>query len=176
MATMATTETTETTGTTATATAAAPAGLEAIISSAVSGLGFELVDFQPSARARLLRIFIDRPPAANEAAAAASSVNVEDCVAVSQHLSRLFAVENIDYDRLEVSSPGLDRPLKKAADFARFTGQRLHLKLRAPQGEQRNFSGVIVASDDVCVRVDTGDAVRDFAHDDILKARLAPQF
>src|SRR5881394_2170499 len=75
-------------------------------------LGYELVDIDVSARGKLVRVFIDKP----------NGVDVEDCARVSNHLTRLFAVENVDFDRLEVSSPGLDRPLRKAADFVRFTG------------------------------------------------------
>ena len=77
-------------------------------------MGFELVDVQASNGGRLLRLFIDKP----------GGITVDDCAAVSRHLTRVFAVEGIDYDRLEVSSPGLDRPLRKAADFARFAGQQ----------------------------------------------------
>jgi ribosome maturation factor RimP len=57
-------------------------------------------------------------------------VTVEDCARVSNHLTHLFTVENVDYDRLEVSSPGLDRPLKKLADFARFAGEEAQLTCR----------------------------------------------
>jgi ribosome maturation factor RimP len=107
--------------------------LQKVIEQAVEGLGYELVDFETSPRARLLRVFIDGP----------KGVTVDDCAAVSNHLTRLFAVENIDYDRLEVSSPGLDRPLKKAADFARFAGQEAQIRLRQAVNGQRNFTGVL---------------------------------
>ena len=73
----------------------------------------ELVDVQASNGGRVLRLFIDKP----------GGIDVEDCAAVSRQLSRVFEVEGLDYDRLEVSSPGLDRPLRKAADFERFAGQ-----------------------------------------------------
>src|SRR3989338_7315530 len=85
----------------------------------VNGLGYELVDFERSGRG-LLRVFIDKP----------KGISVDDCQTVSNQLTRLFLVENVDYDRLEVSSPGLDRPLKKEADFVRFAGQKAQLKLR----------------------------------------------
>src|SRR5215468_5528823 len=65
-------------------------------------LGYELVDWETSPKGRLVRVFIDKP----------KGVDVEDCARVSQHLTRLFAVEAIDFERLEVSSPGLDRPLR----------------------------------------------------------------
>src|SRR5258706_11066693 len=74
-------------------------------------LGYELVDVEAS-RGGLVRVFIDKP----------AGIDVEDCARGSNHLTRLFAVENIDFDRLEVSSPRLDPPLTKLADFARFAG------------------------------------------------------
>jgi hypothetical protein len=77
-----------------------------LIETTVTGLGYELVEFETSPRARLLRVFIDRPEAAQTDK---SGISVEDCAAVSSQLSRVFMVENVDYDRLEVSSPGLDR-------------------------------------------------------------------
>lgn len=140
--------------------------LAEIIEQAVTGLGYELVDFETSPRARLLRVFIDKD----------TGISVDDCALVSHHLARLFAVENIDYDRLEISSPGLDRPLKKAADFARFTGEDVQLKLRIPVGNQRNFLGVILGEGDGRVRFRVGGEDVEFSLDNIEKARLVPKF
>ncbi|WIM06454.1 MAG: ribosome maturation factor RimP [Candidatus Nitricoxidivorans perseverans] len=140
----------------------------ALIEQAVTGLGYELVDFETSPRARLLRVFID-------SADHAGRVTIDDCAAVSHHLTRLFAVENVDYDRLEVSSPGLDRPLTKLADFERFAGQEAQVKLRLPIGNQRNFKGVIGVRDgQVVLRV--GEAEYLIAADAIDKARLVPKY
>lgn len=147
------------------------ADLAGLIEQAVTGLGYELVDFETSPRARLLRVFIDRP-----AADLRSAVTVDDCAAVSHHLTHLFTVENIDYDRLEVSSPGMDRPLKKSGDFARFAGQDVQLKLRIPEGTQRNFSGTLLGCDGQRVRINTEGGEREFALDNIDKARLVPKF
>lgn len=147
-----------------------------IIEQAVVGLGYELVDFEASPRARLLRIFIDRPPVDGQPIGQ-SPITVDDCATVSHHLTRLFTVENIDYDRLEVSSPGMDRPLKKSGDYERFAGQQVHLKLRLPEeGNQRNFSGTIlsVADGKVCLATEAGE--REFVFDNIDKARLVPKF
>jgi ribosome maturation factor RimP len=144
--------------------------LDQLIENAVSGLGYELVDFETSPRGRLLRIFIDKPDDEK-------GVNIDDCSAVSNHLTRLFAVENVDYDRLEVSSPGMDRPLKKAADFARYAGHEVQLKTRVPVGNQRNFTGVIVGvREESGVAVQLGDKEHVFALDAIEKARLVPKF
>jgi ribosome maturation factor RimP len=139
-----------------------------IIEQAVTGLGYELVDFETSPRGRLLRVFIDRLPEQG-------SINIDDCTTVSNQLTRLFTVENIDYDRLEVSSPGLDRPLKKPADWLRFAGEDVQFKLRVPVGNQRNFAGLIVGAngDSAVVRVDGED--RDFPLEGIEKARLVPK-
>lgn len=153
------------------------ADLAGLIEQAVVGLGYELVDFETSPRARLLRVFIDRPIATEaDAAATRSAITVEDCTAVSNHLTRLFLVENIDYDRLEVSSPGMDRPLKKPEDFVRFVGQDVQLKLRIPEGVQRNFSGTILGCADGRARIGTTEGEREFAFENIEKARLVPKF
>jgi ribosome maturation factor RimP len=84
----------------------------------VEGLGYELVDAERLA-AGLLRVTLDAP----------AGVKLEDCEKVSRQLSHLFAVEGVDYDRLEVSSPGLDRPLKRARDFERFVGSEVQVQL-----------------------------------------------
>ncbi len=137
-----------------------------LIEQAVEGLGYELVDFETSPRARLLRVFIDAP----------AGVGVDDCTAVSNHLTRLFAVEGIDYDRLEVSSPGLDRPLKKPADFERFAGQEVQLRSRVALGNQRNFSGVLLGLADDEVRVQTEAGERRFPLAQLDRVRLVPKF
>ena len=148
-----------------------------LIETTVVGLGYELVEFETSPRARLLRVFIDRPESAQTQK---SGVNVEDCVAVSSQLSRVLLVENVDYDRLEVSSPGFDRPLVKPADFSRFAGQEVQLKLRVPLGTQRNFSGVLEGLRDeggvamVCLRVN--ETPQQFALENVDRARLVPKF
>lgn len=150
------------------------ADLAGLIEQAVVGLGYELVDFETSPRARLLRVFIDRQGA--DATATRSGITVEDCAAVSNHLTRLFLVENIDYDRLEVSSPGMDRPLKKPEDYLRFAGQDVQIKLRIPVGVQRNFSGTILGCAEGLVHLGTAEGEREFAFTNIEKARLVPKF
>ncbi|MFN3883388.1 MAG: ribosome maturation factor RimP [Rhodocyclaceae bacterium] len=157
--------------------------LARLIEQAVVGLGYEFVDFETSPRARLLRVFIDRP--LDDASGPRSGVTVEDCATVSNHLTRLFQVENVDYDRLEVSSPGLDRSLKKPADFARFAGQEVQIKLRvaaaAENGNgaagplQRNFSGTILGCSEDRLRLAVEGGERSFAFENIEKARLVPK-
>ena len=143
--------------------------LHELIDKTVSGLGYELVDVEQSPRGRVLRLFIDKPDKAG-------GVDVEDCARVSNQLSRVLAVENVDYDRLEVSSPGLDRVLKKPADYARFAGSEINLKLRLPIGGRRNFNGVLqgIADGKVRLTIDTGEV--ELAFGNIDKARLVPSF
>lgn len=159
------------------------ANLAELIEQTVTGLGYELVDFEASPRARLLRVLIDRPPAPDAPAVAGSSITADDCAGVSHQLTRLFTVENIDYDRLEVSSPGMDRPLTKLADYVRFTGCAVQMKLRIPEerGEggsapQRNFSGTLLGVVEQHVRILTEAGEREFAFDNIEKAHLVPKF
>jgi ribosome maturation factor RimP len=143
--------------------------LHELIDKTVRGLGYELVDVEQSPRGRVLRLFIDKPDKPG-------GVDVDDCALVSNQLSRLLAVENVDYDRLEVSSPGLDRVLKKPADYARFAGNEINLKLRLPMGGRRNFSGVLqgIADGKVRLTMDTGEV--ELAFGNIDKARLVPNF
>jgi ribosome maturation factor RimP len=93
---------------------------------------------------------------------------------VSRQLTRVFEVENVDYDRLEVSSPGLDRPLVKAADFERFAGQKAQIRLSRPLAGRKRFSGVLVGmrEDQVVLQVDAMEVL--IAPVDIEKARLIP--
>ena len=143
--------------------------LIALIEKTVTGLGFELVDFEQSPRGRILRVFIDNP-------GKAGGVDVEDCALVSNQLTRVLAVENVDYDRLEISSPGLDRVLKKQSDFERFSGSEINLRLRLPINGRRNFNGVMhgMQGGKVRLTVDGSDVELEF--DNIDKARLVPKF
>ena len=143
--------------------------LHELLEQTVTGLGYELVDIEQSPRGRILRVFIDKPEKEG-------GVDVEDCALVSNQLSRVLAVENIDYERLEISSPGLDRVLKKLADFERFTGSEINLRLRLPLAGRRNFNGVLRGVQDgkVCLTMDTGDVELELANVD--KARLVPKF
>jgi len=139
--------------------------LHELLDSTLAGLGYELVDVERSARGKLIRVFIDKP----------SGVSVDDCVAVSNHLSRLLAVENIDYDRLEISSPGLDRPLKKAADFIRFAGESAKLRLRVALEGQRNFVGILREVNDGVLKLEVDGKMLDLELNNLEKARLIPK-
>lgn len=116
--------------------------LQTVVEQCVTGLGYELVDVEHGPGG-LLRVFIDHPAAAVDGDEA--RIRIEDCERVSHQLSHLLTVEGIDYARLEVSSPGLDRPLKKVSDFERFVGCEASVKLKRPLQGRRNFEGVLTA-------------------------------
>ena len=140
--------------------------LEKVVEPAVAGMGYELVDVQASNGGRLLRLFIDKP----------GGVTLDDCAGVSRHLTRVLAVEGIDYERLEISSPGLDRPLRKEADFARFAGQRAEIRMRTPDATgRRKFAGVLRGAGAGQVALEVDGRVVDLALADLDKAKLVPE-
>jgi ribosome maturation factor RimP len=104
--------------------------LQDIVEQTVSGLGYELVEIERSAGG-LLRITIDLPWSPGDE----KFVNVEDCEKVTRQLQFALEVEGTEYRRLEVSSPGIDRPLKSEKDFERFAGQEVDITLKAPMGQ-----------------------------------------
>jgi len=129
-------------------------------------MGFELVDLQVSNRGRFLRILMDKP----------GGITVDDCASVSRHLSRLFEVDGIDYDRLEVSSPGLDRPLRKAADFARFAGQKVDVRMRlADANGRRRYIGRLMGIEGATATVEVDGAPVALPLDGMDRARLVPE-
>lgn len=139
-------------------------GIGDLLERTVPALGYELVDWDMSARNRLIRVFIDKP----------DGVDVEDCARVSNHLTRLFAVEDIDFERLEISSPGLDRPVKQLRDYTRFAGREARLTLSAPVDGARRIKGILrgIAGEDVLV--ETAAGVKSFPFGTIAQARLVP--
>lgn len=132
----------------------------------ITGMGYELVDIEQSAPGRLLRIFVDKKEGA---------ITLDDCVAISNHLSNLLVVENVDYNRLEVSSPGLDRPLKKKADFIRFVGEPIRIKLRIALQGQRNFVGTLSEVDGEALILNVDGKLVQFELGNLEKARLIPR-
>jgi ribosome maturation factor RimP len=128
-------------------------------------LGYELVDLEYSGRGGLVRVFIDKP----------NGVDVDDCARVSNHLTRLFAVEDVDFDRLEVSSPGLDRPLTKLADYVRFAGEEAQLTLTAPIDGAKRVKGIVRGVEGDNILVETVAGLRTLPFGAVGRARLVPR-
>jgi len=135
-----------------------------LLTTTITGLGYELVEWERSGRGALLRIFIDKP----------GGISIDDCTRVSHHLSRLLAVEGMNYDRLEVSSPGLDRVLRKEREFVRFTGEKARVKLRVARDGQRNFIGILRAVNDGKLELEVDGKLLVFEMTNLEKARLVP--
>ena len=141
--------------------------LYTLLERSVSQLGYELVDVEVSNRGKLIRLFIDKP----------EGINIDDCVLVSNQLGNVLAVEHdVDYDRLEVSSPGLDRVLKKEADFILFSGQRAQVNLRVPVDGRKNFVGMLRGLEQGELTLEIDGAEQKIALSNIDKARLSPEF
>ena len=146
----------------------------AVVEPVVTGQGYELVDleFKNELGAWILRVFIDNPRADG-------GVGLDDCATVSRELSAVLDVDDVIpmHYSLEVSSPGLNRPLRKESDFARFVGKKAKIRTRHPVGEsRRNFSGTLVGVDAGKVKIDVGDQVCEVPVDDVEKANLVYEF
>ncbi|MBR7781333.1 ribosome maturation factor RimP [Undibacterium luofuense] len=148
-----------------------------LIEKTVNGTGYELVDFEQAERG-LFRVYIDLLPADYDR----GGIAVEDCEKVSHQLSHVLMVENVNYERLEISSPGLDRPLKKLHDFVRFAGCRASVKLRMPMPgtpNRKTFEGILHEPEGENLKLEfevtDGSAMLEFTLADVDKARLVPQ-
>ena len=134
----------------------------------VAGLGYELVDCERAA-AGLLRVMIDNP--------STGVVTVDDCERATRQLQHVLEVEGCDYARLEVSSPGLDRPLKRPSDWERFAGETIDLTLRMPFEGRRKYRGVLAARAGgwrVTFADGKAEKALDFTLDEVREARLVP--
>lgn len=161
-------------------------GWREAIMATVTGLGFEIVDVERAPRG-LLRITIDRLPG-RAYAIASEFVLVEDCEQVTRQLQYALEVEGLEYSRLEVSSPGLDRPLKTEADYERFSGQAVNVVLKAPFKGRKNWQGVLQRAEaapsagdaptsagwHLVLRDGKAEQVLGFAFDEVREARLVP--
>lgn len=117
-----------------------------VVETTVTGLGYELVDCERSSHG-LLRVYIDRLP--DQAYDLPGDlVTVDDCEKVTRQLQYALETIDADYSRLEVSSPGVDRPLKTPAHFARFLGERIEISLKTPFQGRKKYSGVLCTSPD----------------------------
>ncbi len=136
-----------------------------LLDSTLNNMGYELVDVEFSSSGKLLRVFVDKE----------GGISIDDCVTISNHLSRLLAVEQIDYGRLEVSSPGLDRPLRKERDFVRFLGRLIKVKSHIALQGQRNFVGVLREVSDGKLGLEIEGKILHIELNNLDKARLVPE-
>ena len=150
--------------------------VDGVVKTTVEGLGYELVAIEHAPRG-LLRVYIDRVPGQDYVTGPGESVTVDDCGRVTRQLQFALEVENADYARLEVSSPGLDRPLRKEADFRRFAGQAVEVLLRQPFKGRKTWRGVLAAADEGwSLQVDDGKdgQLFGFKLEEVRDARLVP--
>ncbi len=142
-----------------------------ILAPLVGDLGLEFVgiEFSPSAGSSLLRVYIDAPE---------RPVTIEDCERTSREISARLDVDDPIPGRytLEVSSPGIDRPLFTPAQFARFVGSEVKVGTALPIEGRRRFQGVLRAVDDERVTVDQDGKEVAITHANIVKARLVPDY
>lgn len=141
-----------------------------LIEPVVNGMGFQVaeIEYVAHAKSHILRVYIDHE----------NGVNIDDCGKVSTQLSGVLDVEEpiSGHYSLEVSSPGLDRPLRKAADFERFSGQIVKIKMATPVGDRRNFKGTLLGITDNIVSVEVDGETYELSLGGIEKARIVPVF
>ncbi len=145
------------------------AALESLLRSALEAVGYELVgsEFSRQAKHSHLRVYIGQE----------AGITADDCAKASRQIASVFDVEDPieGFYTLEVSSPGLDRPLYSKEDYRRFLGQMIKLRLRVPCENQRNFSGILLElSDEDKVSLQTEQGPKDFVFTNIEKANLVP--
>lgn len=147
-------------------------GWQALVESTVTGLGYEFIELERGTRG-LLRVFIDRLPGDPSG----EFITVDDCEKVTRQLQYLLEVEGVPYERLEVSSPGLDRPLRKPADYQRFAGHEVDLTLKLPFQNRKKFRGVLEADGDgwqLVFNDGKQDQALSFSIEEVREARLVP--
>jgi ribosome maturation factor RimP len=129
------------------------------------GLELVHVEFQRESSGRILRLYIDKP----------DGINLNDCVGVSRQMGDILDVhlEDIGPYNLEVTSPGLERPLAKKQDFDKFKGNRAKIRTSRPRNGQKNFTGVLLGISGEQVNLQIGEQIIAIPYEDISKARLA---
>ena len=136
----------------------------------ISGMGYELIEIEhfPNPKHGVLRLYIDKE----------GGVDVEDCSNVSRQISALIDVEDpvSGQFNLEISSPGLDRPLRRVKDFQRFTGSLVKIKTVVPMDGQRNFKGRLLKADDDVLVIETDTEEISMPMSAVDKARIVPEF
>jgi ribosome maturation factor RimP len=151
---------------------------QASVERTVTGLGYDLVDVERSARG-LLRVYIDRVPGRPypESQGTGEFVTVDDCEAVTRQLLLVLEVDNVAYERLEVSSPGIDRRLSKEGDFERFVGQAVDVTLKALFQGRKHWRGVLGRGEagwSLALEGAAAGTELKFTLDEVHEARLVP--
>jgi ribosome maturation factor RimP len=149
---------------------------ESAVERTVAALGYELVDCERGPRG-LLRVFIDRVAGQSYETGEGEFVTVDDCEKVTRQLQYVLEVEGCNYERLEVSSPGLDRPLKAPGDYLRFAGQEIDLTLKLPFQGRKKYRGVLQPEGQAWRLVYSEGKVEqalDFSLEEVREARLVP--
>jgi ribosome maturation factor RimP len=136
-----------------------------LLEQVIPSLGYDLVEIEITP-AKIIRVFIDKE----------DGITIDDCENVSNHLSNLLLVEEIDYNRLEISSPGLERALKKLTDFNKSIGKLVKIKTKEAINNEKIFIGTITLINGNLITIKTikHELVIDF--NDINKARLVFEF
>ena len=136
----------------------------------VAGMGYELIEIEylPNPKFGVLRLYIDSE----------AGIQIDDCSAVSHQISALIDVEDPLPGKfnLEISSPGLDRPLRRVEDFQRFSGELAKVKTSVPVEGQRNFKGRLAGVEDDALTLQCEDKTVNLPLSAIDKARLVPQY
>ena len=151
-------------------------GWRRVVDQTVGGLGYDLVDAERSAKG-LLRVFIDRRPGRAYPTGEGEFVTVDDCEIVTRQLQYALEVDGVAYERLEVSSPGLDRPLKSDADCERFAGQEVSVTLKLPFQGRKIWKGVLQRAEagwSLVFLDGKQEQVFGFTFDEVREARLVP--
>ncbi|HHJ35877.1 MAG TPA: ribosome maturation factor RimP [Gammaproteobacteria bacterium] len=146
----------------------------------VTGMGFDLIEIEhfPNPKHGVLRLYIDTPAGTVTAEGKPKGIVVNDCSAVSRQISALIDVEDPIRGQfnLEVSSPGLDRPLRRLQDFQRFTGSLVKIKTVMPLEGQRNFKGRLREATEETVIIETETEELSLPMSAVEKARIVPEF
>jgi ribosome maturation factor RimP len=136
----------------------------------VNGMGYDLIEIEhfPNPKHGVLRLYIDKE----------EGITIDDCSDVSRQISALIDVEDPVRGQfnLEVSSPGMDRPLRRVKDFQRFTGSKVKLKTMMPLDGQRNFSGRLLEADEESLTIETDTEEITLPMSALEKARIVPEF
>lgn len=149
------------------------------IEQTVRGLGYDLVEIERSAKG-LLRVYIDRIPGETYPGEPGEFITVDDCERVTRQLQYALEVDGVAYERLEVSSPGLDRPLRREADYERFAGQEVSITLKSPFQGRKVWKGVLAKvqgeATGWCLVVKEGKTEQElgFTLEEVREARLVP--